>query len=49
MDRLDRWVSPINILFFVLSGAELDLTLSLIHICKQVSGDGGQTHGLGSA
>ena len=25
MDRLDRWVSPINILFFVLSGAELDL------------------------
>ena len=23
MDRLDRWVSPINILFFVLSGAEL--------------------------
>ena len=27
MDRLDRWVSPINILFFVLSGAELDLTI----------------------
>lgn len=26
MDRLDRWVSPVNILFFVLSGAELDLT-----------------------
>ena len=25
MDRLDRWVSPVNILFFVLSGAELDL------------------------
>ena len=25
MDRLDRWVSPINILFFVLSGAELDV------------------------
>ena len=23
MDRLDRWVSPVNILFFVLSGAEL--------------------------
>ena len=27
MDRLDRLVSPINILFFVLSGAELDLTI----------------------
>ena len=27
MDRLDRWVSPFNILFFVLSGAELDLTI----------------------
>ena len=27
MDRLDRWVSPIHILFFVLSGAELDLTI----------------------
>jgi len=27
MDRLDRWVSPINILFFVLSGAELDLDI----------------------
>ena len=27
MDRLDQWVSPINILFFVLSGAELDLTI----------------------
>ena len=27
MDRLDRWVSPINILFFLLSGAELDLTI----------------------
>lgn len=27
MDRLDRWVSPINILFFVLSGAELDLQI----------------------
>lgn len=25
MDRVDRWTSPINILFFVLSGAELDL------------------------
>ena len=27
MDRLDRWGSPINSLFFVLSGAELDLTI----------------------
>ena len=27
MDRLDRWVSPVNILFFVLSGAELDLDI----------------------
>ncbi len=27
MDRLDRWVSPINILFFILSGAELDLEI----------------------
>ena len=27
MDRLDRWVSPINILFFVLSGAELDMKI----------------------
>ena len=27
MDRLDRWVSPINILFLVLSGAELDLNI----------------------
>ena len=27
MDRLDRWVSPVNILFFVLSGAELDLNI----------------------
>jgi Kef-type K+ transport system membrane component KefB len=25
MDRLDRWVSPINILFFVLSGADLTI------------------------
>ena len=25
MDRVDRWTSPINVLFFVLSGAELDL------------------------
>jgi NhaP-type Na+/H+ or K+/H+ antiporter len=27
MDRVDRWTSPINILFFVLSGAELDLDI----------------------
>ncbi|MBR6727289.1 MAG: cation:proton antiporter [Clostridia bacterium] len=27
MDRLDRWTAPIFILFFVLSGAELDLSL----------------------
>jgi NhaP-type Na+/H+ or K+/H+ antiporter len=27
MDRVDRWTSPINILFFVLSGAELNLTI----------------------
>ena len=27
MDRLDRWTAPIFILFFVLSGAELDLTI----------------------
>lgn len=27
MDRLDRWVSPVNILFFVLSGAALDLEI----------------------
>ena len=27
MDRVDRWTSPVNILFFVLSGAELDLQI----------------------
>lgn len=27
MDRVDRWVTPILILFFVMSGAELDLTV----------------------
>ena len=27
MSRLDRWTGPINILFFVLSGAELDLNI----------------------
>ena len=27
MDRLDRWTAPIYVLFFVLSGAELDLSV----------------------
>lgn len=27
MDRVDRWTAPVNILFFVLSGAELDLNI----------------------
>ncbi len=27
MDRLDRWTAPMNILFFVISGAELELTV----------------------
>lgn len=27
MERVDRWTSPLNILFFVLSGAELDLKI----------------------
>lgn len=27
MDRVDRWTAPLNILFFVLSGAELDLEI----------------------
>lgn len=27
MDRVDRWTTPVNILFFVLSGAELDLNV----------------------
>ena len=27
MDRLDRWTAPLFILFFVISGAELDLTV----------------------
>lgn len=27
MDRLDRWTAPIYVLFFVLSGAEFDLTV----------------------
>ncbi len=27
MDRVDRWTTPLNILFFVLAGAELDLKI----------------------
>ncbi len=27
MDRVDRWTTPLNILFFVLAGAELDLQI----------------------
>ena len=27
MDRVDRWTAPVSILFFVLSGAELDLQI----------------------
>lgn len=27
MDRVERWTSPLNILFFILSGAELDLEI----------------------
>jgi len=27
MDRVDRWTAPLSILFFVLSGAELDLQI----------------------
>ena len=34
MDRLDRWVSPVNILFFVLSGAELDLNILSNPLCS---------------
>lgn len=29
MDRVDRWTAPLSILFFVLSGAELDLQILL--------------------
>ncbi|MBQ7412554.1 MAG: cation:proton antiporter [Clostridia bacterium] len=31
MDRLDRWTAPIYVLFFVISGAELDLSVFLNH------------------
>ena len=27
MDRVDRWTVPLNVLFFVISGAELDLKI----------------------
>ena len=27
MERLDRWTTPLSILFFILSGAELDLQI----------------------
>ncbi len=27
MERVDNWVTPLNVLFFVISGAELDLTV----------------------
>lgn len=27
MDRVDRWTTPLNVLFFVISGAELDLNV----------------------
>ena len=30
MDRIERWTTPLNILFFVISGAELDLEV-LVH------------------
>lgn len=47
MDRLDRWTAPIYILFFVLSGAELDLAvfadyiiviIGLVYICFRCLG-----------
>ena len=51
MDRLDRWVSPVNILFFVLSGAELDLNILtnplvlLIGVVYILSRSAGKTYG----
>ena len=47
MDRLDRWTGPIYILFFVLSGAELELSvftdyiiivIGLVYICFRCLG-----------
>ncbi len=37
MDRVDGWTVPINILFFVISGAELDLSI-LIHPATLIVG-----------
>lgn len=49
MERLDRWTTPLSILFFVLSGAELDmqilknpvvLLIGIVYICgRTVSPD----------
>lgn len=38
MDRVDRWTSPLNILFFVLSGADLDLGIILNPLVLLVGG-----------
>lgn len=47
MDRVDRWTAPLFVLFFVLSGAELDLSvfkdfaivlIGLIYICARSAG-----------
>lgn len=38
MDRVDRWTSPLNILFFVLSGADLDLAIILNPLVLLVGG-----------
>ena len=38
MDRVDRWTSPLNILFFVLSGAALDLEIILNPLVLLVGG-----------
>ncbi len=47
MDRLDRWTAPIYVLFFVISGAELDLSvftnyifvlIGLVYICFRCIG-----------
>lgn len=47
MERLDRWTTPLSILFFVLSGAELDmqilknpvvLLIGIVYICGRTAG-----------
>lgn len=47
MERLDRWTTPLSILFFVLSGAELDLQIlknplilliGAVYICARSAG-----------